>query len=203
MAAYEQVGSSAFAAVRACTEQLLQNSDNAAAAALIPLHSSSNISSAQLSNTSRPTATDMRRIVALQQGVAQCWAINGANLRSMDPALYSIIETDLREDALIVADMMQGRLTLGDANRRMQSEDARTGAQFEARMRQTAAAFAQQHRAELAATQAEVQAMNQAVQNFNNQLQQQNQQQMLLNSLNRPRITTCNGFGGSVYCSTY
>jgi uncharacterized protein YceK len=154
-AVYQQVSNSYSEAMETCLNQLLQNSDNAAAAALFPLDNPSSISIDQLSNTSRPTATDMRRIIAFKQGVDQCWANNGLNLRSTDPVLSSIIETNLRETNLIIADMARGKLNLGDANRRMQSEETQGNAKAEAHMRQIEADLLAQHRAELAERQAE------------------------------------------------
>ena len=195
---------------KACTEPLLSNSDNAAAAAVFPLHDSDSLTVAQLASTAQPTAEDLRRIIAFKQEFDRCVGESTAAVRELDPAFYYAFQQNLRETDLIIADMARNRLNIGDANRRMQTLDAGTKREFEAILAQSKGVFYRQHVAELQQRQAgqmqqaaDMQALNQSLQQFNNQLQQQTQQQQMLNAINRPRMATCNGFGYGVSCTSY
>lgn len=148
--AYQQAITSILSPIQACNQVLLQDENNAAAAALIPFHNSSLITVSHLSNAARPTEVERRRIVTFMQGIDRCWAGAIPALRSIDPVFADIAETDLREDRMIAADLSQGRLTLGDANRRMQSEDVRIRERRQAHMQQLGTHLWQQHNAELA-----------------------------------------------------
>jgi hypothetical protein len=210
MASYVSTMQTAGAGAKACSERLLADRDNAAAAAIFPLHDSNSLTVAQLSSAARPTQADLRRIVAFKASNDRCLSENLAPARALDPAFYGIVQQNMRENDLVIADMARNRLNLGDANRRMQSEDVGIRRQFEVHVGQVRTLFAQQHQAELQQRQAaqmqqaaEMQALNQSLQQFNNQLQQQTQQQQLLNAINRPRTATCNGFGYSVSCTSY
>jgi hypothetical protein len=56
---------------------------------------------------------------------------------------------------MIIADMAQGKLSLGDANRRLQSEYARATEVIQAHFQRVNAGFMQQHQQELAMRQAQ------------------------------------------------
>ncbi|EFH09994.1 hypothetical protein [Teichococcus cervicalis] len=185
--------------LRSCTDRILQNPDNAAAAALFPLHNSGALTVAQLSNPARPTRAEMNRIIAFGQDFQQCWTSISPTMRAVDPGFASIVETNFRENSLIIADMAQGRLSLGDANRRMQAEDAGIKAQTQAHFQRRLAGFVQEHQAELAMRQAQAAASQAEMAAFGMQLQQMgrdinaNAQSSLANS-SAYRAPTVQGF---------
>lgn len=210
MNTYKATLAGAGTAGKACTENLLSDRDNAAAAAIFPLHASSSLTVAQLASTAQPTTEDVRRIIAFKQGYDKCVDESLASVRNMDLALYLVIQRNLRENDVIIADMARNQLNIGDANRRMQAEDGVNRRDFEAVLAQSRDVFYRQHVAELQQRQAgqmqqaaDMQALNQSLQQFNNQLQQQTQHQQMLNAINRPRMATCNGFGYGVSCTSY
>jgi hypothetical protein len=150
----------------------------------------------QLADEDVPTDEEIQLVVAIHNEIAVCREQGIQDYMKILPGIIPIVVQGYYQGDLIILDLMQRKISWGDANKRrtvlmneMRAKLQEAGAQLD---RELAAS----HQAELAQRQRAWNALSQWA--YQQQVLQQNQQ-----LINRPVITNCSGAGSTIQCTSY
>jgi hypothetical protein len=164
-------------------------------APLIPYNSDLNsgqLSMALLTDEHLATPVEARLFSARYDETTPCRSHLLTALSTARPDLAPIYVKLLTKGIEITVDVVERKITLGEAARRSQAASADFQQNQAAANREWAADLNASHQAELAQRQAAADAM-----------MQWSLQQQMINAATRPVVTNCNRFGSSVNCTTY
>ena len=146
-------------------------------------------------DSSRPTPSDARNIASYATEIRPCRAMMVSGLTSISPTLPAIFSAYHRDIDIVYADLIQGRLTWGDANRQISA--IRTASQ------QRAVTVAEQVDAKLAAQHDRESTDRQnALSGLAVAAQQMQARRSSRRGNDLPISTTCNRFGDTIDCTS-
>lgn len=165
-----------------------------------------NITPMHMADTSIPTKEDVKNIIAVYNEDAQCrkQAIEG--LSGIVPSLVPITVDAYRTADLVTADLIERKITWGEANKRKSAIQSDFQAKWQAEESRIKKELKMVHRAEIENRQAALHAVGNSLQEWGKQQQAQAermQNQQLIDDLNRPRSTNCQIIGNTVQCTTF
>lgn len=193
-----EAGTAALEASKECNGKTSNQLRYDRIARFVPIRSSGpNLE--QLSNRDLPNAVETRDLVSWHRDVQHCRTQLLEALQKDVPAMAPVFSERYTDLDSVLAQLVQGRLTWGDANQKMvqinkegQRRIAEVGQRMDVQLRA-------EHQVEIARRQAIGAALSAAAV----QMQQSVQQQRLINALNSPTSTTCDRFGNSVHCHSF
>jgi hypothetical protein len=154
----------------------------------------------QLADKSKLTPKEIEALIITNNEFTRCRKVMIENTSKYVPALIPVIVRFYHNQDLIYADMIQRKITLGEANRKIFTE----GEQFEQGIYEVlsnlAKELARTHREEISKRELALEAAQNAL------LEWGKTQQELVRSqqtINRPVMTNCQRIGNSIYCTTY
>jgi hypothetical protein len=181
--------------LRPCFEAIETNPTYKGLADRIPIGSGPS-TLMQLGNTGLATKDEVELIVKRHNDLLPCREKYITEMMNILPGLIpTIVETYHKAD-LVWVDLMQANINWGEGNKRR----AVVIDEFRFKIQAAANALVQQlaasHNAELVQRQAALSSLSQWADRQTALLQNQ----QLINTLNRPRVTTCTAFGRTVQC---
>lgn len=167
---------------------------------------SNKITPMQMADTSRPTAEDVTNIIAVYNEDAQCRKLVIEDMSRIVPSFVPIFINAYRTQDLVTADLIERKISLGEANKRRSEIKSDTEAKLRAEESSLKQELKMAHSAEISNRQAIGLAVTDSLSEWGKQQQalaDRLQDQQLIDSLNRPKSTNCQVFGNTVNCTTY
>jgi hypothetical protein len=153
----------------------------------------------QKADQSFATAQEAKVVLAWRADFGDCrQALNTAEQSFAPTLMPALLEAQNASDSVWVK-VVHRELNWGGALQQLADIQTTIREKSQQVGKEMTAELQQEHQAEMAQRHAVASAFAQAAHNF---AEQQNQQQMI-NAINRPRTTDCNGFGYSVSCTSY
>ena len=143
----------------------------------------------QLTDESVPSAEEARLEAARFDENSGCRKQFLASLSLARPDLVPILANGYSRGAAIVVELVERKITWGEAARRETEAASDVRSQVATADQRWLVDLRAENQAELARRQAAAEA-----------LMQWSQQQQMINAINRPVVTNCSGWGGSVNC---
>ena len=159
-----------------------------------------------MADTSRPTEEDVKNIIAIYNEESQCRKQNIEAVSRILPSFVGLLVDNYRANDLITADLIERKISWGEANKRRSDVYNDSKAKSWAALSRLDKELKMAHEAEIANDQAAIQALGNTLAEWRNQQQalaDRMQNQQLIDNLNRPRSTNCQIFGNTVQCTTY
>jgi len=177
--------------LKTCLEVVRQSPDFDALREHIPLNFLQT-SLAQMSDDSKVTEAEIKAFYATDPPIQACRKTAADRLTTTTPALVPIVIDDWQQrDELEIA-LIKKKITWGEFISRAKENAVKAKKEVTLAMQQLGSQLQQDNTAELQRRQ---QAAHNAMQYFQNQ--------QIINDMNRPRTTSCSGFGNMVNCTTY
>ena len=159
-----------------------------------------------MADTSKPTKEDVKNIIAVYNEDAQCRKQTIEELSGILPSMVPIVVDGYRAYDLITADLIERKISWGEANKRKVDVYSDTMKNLRAEESRVKEELKMSHGAEIANRQAALHAVGNSLQEWGKQQQAQAeriQNQQLIDNLNRPRLTNCQLIGNTVQCTTF
>jgi hypothetical protein len=182
--------------IRACLQKITTNPAYQGIAQHAPLNTLINPTLLQLADTGLPTNEEVEVIVAIHNELASCREQAIEDFMKIVPGIIPIVVQGYHQTDLITVDLMQRKITWGEANKRRTALKDDVMAKLQAAAVQLERELAASHQAELVQRQAAFNALSQWA--YQQQVLIQNQQ--AINALTRPVVTSCSSYGYSVHC---
>ncbi|MDA8169517.1 MAG: hypothetical protein M0Z59_07450 [Nitrospiraceae bacterium] len=191
-ASMRQNGQAAIARAKFCIDNVSSNPDFQSLSVHMPIVFGGVPTMAQLTDNGMPGDEDTQKLIKFHDALQPCRQQLIKDYMEIAPTIASIFISEAEKGDLITADLVQHKITWGEANKERQALIAEATEQITIAAQEIDRGLAQENAAEIANRQ----------RIFNNWLTwQQNQQ--LINNLNRPVNTNCTRFGNTVNCTTY
>lgn len=165
-----------------------------------------NITPMHMADTSKPTKEDVKNIIAVYNEDAQCRKQSIEDMSRIVPSTVPILVDGYRANDLVTAELIERKISWGEANKRRSDIYSDVQAKFRAEGSRVEEELKMSHSAEIANRQAALNAVGNSLQEWGKQQQAQAdrmQNQQLIDNLNRPRSTNCQIIGNTVQCTTY
>ena len=180
-----------FEQFKTCIETVRQSPDYVVLLKHVPL-TFQDVSLEQMSDDSKATKKEISALYATNPRSQACKKEVADSLMTTTPTLVPIFVDGWQKRDALEIDLIKRKISWGEFITRSREVATSNAKESSAAMQQLGAQLQQSHVAELQQRQ---QAANNAAQYFQNQ--------QLINSMNRPRMTNCTGFGNMVNCTTY
>jgi hypothetical protein len=143
----------------------------------------------QMTSTAKVTDEEIKAIYAQHPQMQACRKTALESLEPVTPTLVPILADEWDKNEQMLIELVQRKITWGEYVTRGKERTVETTQRLTAAAQQIDAGLQRSYEAEMAQRQRAADAMMQFHQN-----------QQLINSLNRPVITNCQGFGNMVNC---
>ncbi|MDA8169405.1 MAG: hypothetical protein M0Z59_06870 [Nitrospiraceae bacterium] len=191
-ASIRQNAQAAMVRAKSCLENVMDEPGFQSLAAHMPMDLKGIPTMEQLIDNGVPNDEDTKKLIKLHDEIEPCRQQLVKDYMRIAPSIASILIDEYEKSDLITADLVQHKITWGEANKQRQALKAEITEKVTAAVQEIDRGLAEENAAELANRQRV----------FNAWMQwQQNQQ--LINSLNRPVTTNCTQFGNSTNCTSY
>ncbi len=157
------------------------------------------VSLSQLADQGKISDADKVKFLSLQSDLQPCRQIRLDGFNKAYPEAASVLSAGYAEGDVLRVNLIQGRMTWGEYNAKAVELGLRNGNDLRQAGHHMLGELNQQHQAELNRRAAIAEAIGAAAQQMNENIQRQ----QLINSINRPRTTSCNRFGNQVDCTSY
>ncbi len=142
-----------------------------------------------MTSTAKVTDEEVQAIYATHPRLNECRRTTLESYARTTPSIVPIFTDALNRGELSLIDLIQRKITWGEYVTSTKEHMAELSSRLSAEFQQIGANLLQSHQAELANRQAAANAMMQYYQT-----------QQLINAVNRPVVTNCQGFGSMVNC---
>lgn len=157
-----------------------------------------NITPMHMADTSKPTKEDVKNIIAFYNEDAQCRKQSIEGLSGIVPSMVPIIVDTYRAYDLVTADLIERKISWGEANKRradVYSDAMKNMRAEESRVKEE---LKMSHSAEIANRQAALNAVGNSLQEWGKQ-----QQAQAARMQNQQQLTNCVVIGNTVQCTTF
>lgn len=178
--------------VNACHENVANKPAYQSLVSRLP--SSKNITPMHMADTSKPNKEDVKNIIAFYNEDAQCRKQSIEGLSGIMPSMVPIIVNAFRGYDLVTADLIERKISWGEANKRRSDIYNDTMNNLRAEQSRVKEELKMSHSAEIANRQAALHAVGNSLQEWSKQQQAQ---------ADRMQITNCTVIGNTVQCTTY
>lgn len=187
-----QNAQAALERAKVCLENVFDEPEFQSLAAHMPMDLKGNPSMEQLIDSGVPNDEDTKKLIKLHDEIEPCRQQLVKDYMGIAPSIASILIEGYEKGDLITANLVQHKITWGEANKKRQALKAEITQKITAAAQEIDRGLAEENAAEIANRQRA----------FNAWMQwQQNQQ--LINTLNRPVTTNCTQFGNTTNCTSY
>lgn len=158
-----------------------------------------------MADTSRPTKEDVKNIIAIYNEDSQCRKEAIEDVSRIVPSLVPILVDAYRAYDLVTADLIERKISWGEANKRRSDVHSEAMKNLRAGMSRVVEELKMAHSAEISNRRAVINATADSLNEWGKQQQalaDRAQKQQLIDSLNRPRSTNCQTIGNMVQCTT-
>ncbi len=191
-ASIQRNGLAANARAMVCIETVMDNPNFQSLAVHMPVGLKTDPTMTQLIDNGVPSDNEAATLIKYHDALEPCRQRLVKDYMEIAPSIASILISEYEKGDLITADLIQHKITWGEANKKRQALRAEITEQITIAAQEIDRGLAQENAAEIANRQ----------RIFNNWMAwQQNQQ--LINNLNRPTYTNCTRFGNTVNCTSY
>jgi hypothetical protein len=150
----------------------------------------------QLANSSMATEAEVELIIKRHNDIVPCREMYVTEVMNILPGLIPTIVESYHKADLVWVDLMQGNISWGEGNKRRAVIIDEFRFKAQAAANELVQQLVASHNAELVQRQAALNALSQWADRQTALMQNQ----QLINSINRPRVTTCTAFGRTVNC---
>ena len=191
-ASIRQNALAALERAKLCLGNVMDDSGFQSLAVHMPMDLKGNPSMEQLIDNGVPNDGDTKKLIKLHDEIEPCRQQLVKDYMGIAPSIASILIDGYEKSDLITADLVQHKITWGEANKEHQALKAEITQKITEAAQEIDRGLAEENAAEIANRQRV----------FNNWMRwQQNQQ--LINTLNRPVTTNCTQFGNTTNCTSY
>ena len=185
--------------IMACVSKIETNPAYQSIALHTPLNGQVNPTLAQLNDNGKPNDEEVQVIIAIHNEMAPCRERAIEDYMKIAPGIVPTIVHLYHESDLIAAELIQRKITWGEANKKSYALRVDYLAQIQVASVQLERDLAASHQGELAQRQAALNSLSQ----WADQQQVLIQNQQMINSLIRPVITNCSNYDNSTHCRSY
>jgi hypothetical protein len=185
--------------IRACTQTMVDGAAYQTIAQHAPNVGLVNPTLAQLADGGLPSDEDVQNIIAVHNEAASCREQAIQDFMQFLPGIVPILVQSYNEGDVITVDLIQRKITWGEANKRRMALKGEYMAKIQSFVKEVDRDLAASRQSEIAQRQAAFTALAQW--SYQQQLLMQNQS--LINAVNRPVITNCQRYGNSINCTSF